>query len=301
MRRKPRDEIKSGGFGPFITWVVRFHPEKGFLHQTSRRLRKTNAAAVAHPVAHKPHDALSRIRHHWLKVFAPRDISWWIAVLFMIGATHFAIASAASLWPKVEGLEWIHGPWIDYVYFSGSFFFTSAAYCQWLQALNNSLDETSDLHERGKKRWRFVGWRGRNLGYLSSAVQLAGTIFFNFNTGDAIFTGDRWQDYDALVWTPNFFGSICFLVASQLAVMEFSHTTFSFKPKAVSWWIVIINLLGSILFMISAMTSIASPQNVLNIPLIANIGTFGGAICFFTAAYLLIPEFFEKDAVVEPT
>ncbi len=214
----------------------------------------------------------------------------------MIGAAHFALASGASLWPKVEGLDWIHGPWVGYVYFEGSFFFTAAAYCQWLQALNNSLDESTPLRGRGSQKWIFFGWRGRNLGYLSATTQLIGTLFFNFNTGDALISNLNWQDYDVLVWTPNLLGSICFLAASQLAIMEYSHGLFSYRPRDVSWWIVMINMLGSILFMISALVSLESPTSIFNIPVIANFGTFGGALCFFVAAYLLIPEFFEKMA-----
>lgn len=294
MRNAAQEATKSGGVGPFITWVAQPHPDHGFLHQTSRRHRKTLAPAVHYVDLHPPHDAFIGTRHHWLKVFAPKNISWWIAVLFMIGAAHFAAASAASLWPKVEGMDWIQGQWIDYVYFSGSIFFTSAAYCQWLQALNNSLDTTTTLQGRTTSKWLFFGWHGHNLGFLSASVQLLGTLFFNFNTGDALFSVAGWQEYDLFVWTPNFLGSIGFLIASQLAVMEFSHTAFCFKPKAVSWWIVTINLAGSILFMMSAMTSLASPGGQMDIALIANIGTFSGAACFFVAAYLLIPEFFEK-------
>ncbi len=217
----------------------------------------------------------------------------------MIGAAHFALASGATLWPKVEGLDWIHGPWIGYVYFEGSFFFTSAAYCQWLQALNNSLDETTPLHERGLRKWVFFGWRGRNLGYLSATTQLIGTLFFNFNTGDALLSNLDWLQHDLLVWSPNFLGSIGFLVSSQLAIMEYSHGLFSYRPRDVSWWIVMINMLGSILFMISALVSLKSSSGEFYVPLIANLGTFGGALCFFAGAYLLIPEFFEKTANVD--
>lgn len=217
----------------------------------------------------------------------------------MIGAAHFALASGAGLWPEMIGFNWIESSWIGYIYFEGSFFFTAAAYCQWLQALNNALDETTSLQDRQAQKWIFFGWRGRNLGYLSATTQLIGTLFFNVNTGDALIAHLNGQQYDLLVWTPNILGSICFLAASQLAVMEYSHGLISYRPKDVSWWIVMINMLGSILFMISALVSLKTATGAFNVPVIANLGTFGGALCFFAAAYLLIPEFFEKTLATE--
>jgi hypothetical protein len=291
-----KPHVSAGGPGPFTTWTVQRHPVKGFLHQTSRRRRKTILPPIRAGQMLAPHDALNSVEYHWNRVWAMSHLSWWIAVLFMIGSAHFAVASATSLWPNLLGSHTEAGNWIGPVYFIGSFFFTGAAYLQWLQALNSPLlDEDSLSNNSARPEFRFWGFRNRDLGYLASAVQLLGTIFFNFNTGGALIDSLDSNAYDTIVWIPNFLGSICFLVASQLAVMEFSHSAFSFQPKQVSWWIVAVNMLGSVLFMVSASVSFMSPSDVFDIPWLANTGTFGGAICFFAAAYLLIPEFFEKD------
>jgi hypothetical protein len=291
-----KSKIKTGGPGPFTTWIAQKHPASGFLHQTSRRRRKTLMPPIFHAQSHAPQEAIKNIKHHWSRVWAVSHLSWWIAILFMIGAAHFAFASAMSLWPNLADTNPDVRRWIGFVYFLGSIFFTSAAYLQWMQAINNPLTTDGFATQFSRRsKTKFWGWRSRDLGYLSSAIQLVGTIFFNFNTGDALIDGLNMKTYDAVVWVPNFLGSICFLLASQFAVMEFSHATFSFKPRQLSWWIVAINMTGSILFMISAVVSFMSPGNLLNIPWLADTGTFGGAICFFTAAYLLIPEFFEKS------
>ncbi len=102
-----------------------------------------------------------------------------------------------------------------------------------------------------------------------------------------------WRQQDLLIWTPNLFGSICFLVASQAALMEVSHSYWSWQPRDLSWWIAVINMLGSVLFMISALAAFVVPGGRAVDPLIANLGTLGGALCFLAAAYLLIPELFE--------
>ena len=149
---------------------------------------------------------------------------------------------------------------------------------------------------RGRpRRWRLFGWRPRNLGYLAAAVQLVGTVLFNLNTGDALIAGLGWKEQDLLIWTPDMVGSVCFLVASQAALMEISHHFWSWQPRSLSWWIAAINMLGSVLFMVSAIVGFVEPGPGIVDPWLANFGTFAGAVCFFVGAYLLIPELFEKQ------
>ena len=45
--------------------------------------------------------------------------------------------------------------------------------------------------------------------------------------------------------------------------------------------------------MVSALAGFVEPGPVMAAPTLANFGTFAGALCFFVAAYLLIPELFE--------
>ncbi len=91
-------------------------------------------------------------------------------------------------------------------------------------------------------------------------------------------------------------GSVCFLVASHAALMEVSHHVWSWQPRVLSWNITTINMLGSVLFMVSAVASFVEPGPALAAPWLANFGTFAGALCFLAGAYLLIPELFETQA-----
>jgi hypothetical protein len=208
----------------------------------------------------------------------------------VIGSALFAIGGAQATWPASPLLRWIGSGVMGLEFFAGSLFFTAAAYLQFVEALNNDLaDETVS-----GRRWRFLGWQPHNLGYMASLVQLVGTVLFNLDTADALIAGLGWQDEDLLVWMPDTTGSICFLVASEFAVMEFSHHYWSFCPTSVSWWIVAINLLGSVFFQVSAVASFVEPGSTMMLPWLANFGTFAGAICFFIGAYLLIPELFER-------
>lgn len=273
------------GVGPFVTWTSEASPSGDLLLRTSRRQRKGHEPLRSSSTEANPHRALASVHHNWLKTFAPLRIGWWIAICFMIGSTLFAIGSGASL----VGLHAASAPW---VFFLGSLFFTTAAFLQWLEAINNDLVAA---RVRGFS-WRIFMVRPRNLGYIATTVQLLGTLFFNANTGYALIEDLDWRHQELLIWTPNLFGSICFLVASQAALMEVSHSYWSWRPRDLTWWIAAVNMLGSIFFMISALAAFVVPGGGAIEPLVTDLGTLAGALCFFTGAYLLIPELFEVSS-----
>ena len=131
---------------------------------------------------------------------------------------------------------------------------------------------------------------------MACAVQLAGTILFNFNTADAMIADLSCREQDVLIWTPNMLGSICFLVASYLAYAEVSHGAGSLAPRSLSWWIAVINLAGSVAFQLSALDSFVGPAPTSAEMLFwSTLWTAVGALCFLVGAYLLIPELFDTE------
>jgi hypothetical protein len=227
----------------------------------------------------------------WTRWWAPDRLAWWVAVLFVVGSALFALGGGAASWPGDVPLA--PGD-LNGIFFVGSLFFTSAAWLQLMEAANGDVAEAG---HPGPRRWRWIGWQPRNLGWLASVVQLVGTVLFNFNTADAAITGLDWVDEDLLVWTPDMIGCVCFLVASVLAWMEFSHGTASFAPRSVSWWIVVINLAGSVAFQVSALYSFVGPGAAdAHALFLASLGTFAGALCFLLGALLLLPEMFDGEA-----
>ena len=85
-------------------------------------------------------------------------------------------------------------------------------------------------------------------------------------------------------------GSIAFLVASGLALMEARRGVVAGRPKARTWKSCVANMVGSVAFGVSAVASYVVPAtgNVWNAEL-TNLGTFVGAVCFFIGAILLLP------------
>ena len=163
-----------------------------------------------------------------------------------------------------------------------------------LEAINGDVADLDPAGERPP--WRWFAWKPHNAGYLSSLLQFVGTLLFNLNTGDALLAGLDWRQEDWLIWIPNMTGSVCFLAASYLALIEISHGWWSFEPRQVSWWVVMINLAGSVAFQISALYGFYPPPPALGWAWDANLWTFVGALCFFSASYLMIPELFDADA-----
>jgi hypothetical protein len=98
------------------------------------------------------------------------------------------------------------------------------------------------------------------------------------------------EDQDRrLIWAPDLFGSICFLVASGLAYAEVRAST---RPgRSSGWWIAAVNLAGSVLFGAAAvgaryLRTTGEPANIR----LVNLGTFAGAVCFLIGAALLPAE-----------
>lgn len=186
-----------------------------------------------------------------------RRTTWWIGILFALGSTCFLVGPFPGfvelVGSKVDGI----------VFFVGSIFFTSAATLQFLDG--------------GLYLPRRVDW-------WSNAVQLVGTLFFNVSTFHALQTGLDANEYDRLVWTPDWRGSICFLVSGVLAyaVAERHWTR--------AWWIAFVNLLGCIAFGLSAVMAYVVPSTGSTVDLAgANAFTSLGALGFLIGAVLLLP------------
>jgi hypothetical protein len=212
--------------------------------------------------------------------WAPGAVAWWIAVLFMVGSVCFALGSVPAY------ANWVGAAADGTTFFVGSIFFTSAALLVYLEAVNSvrSLEDTPS-------RVRLLSWEPARIDWWAGLIQLAGTLFFNRSTFQALQANLTPTEANQMIWRPDALGSICFLVASALAWAEAGHGWMSWKPRDISWWIALLNLAGSVAFGISAIASKIVPTNDQPRSLaISNLGTFIGAICFLVGAFLLLPE-----------
>jgi hypothetical protein len=263
------ERVSSDGPGPFVTSELLRRPDGTLMRWQSRGHRKGSRPSTAAQAASE--------RVWW----RPRRRGWWIAVLFAIGSLCFAVGGIASQWASTS-------PAIAVTFFVGSIFFTCAAILQFSETVNVGRTVGSD---RRHLRWRPASWEPRRIDWLAALVQLIGTVLFNISTFAAMNHNLGTHQMNRRVWAPDAFGSTAFLVSSELAFAEVCHRWVCLRRRSLSWWIVALNLLGSIAFGASAIASLISPAS--GEPLsarIANAGTSVGGVCFLIGALLLIPE-----------
>jgi hypothetical protein len=199
--------------------------------------------------------------HASARWWRPFRKDWWTALLFAVGSTCFALASFVSQWASAPRPE------IGVTFFAGSVAFTLASFLQ--------LTATPRAHR--------IDW-------IAALVQLAGTLFFNISTFEGMQDGFDTEQINLRVWAPDAFGSICFLVASELALVAVGHALVSWRPRSRDWRIAAVNMLGSIAFGVAAVTSLIEPSTSEPVSAaISNAGTTAGALCFLAGALMLMP------------
>ena len=145
---------QSHGPGPFITHRIQTLPQGGLLVAISRLHRKGHAArtvASYSEIQRIPATHAAAFGH----LFFPRRLGWWVALLFAIGSSLFLVGALAANWPGVFPALLQDGEVLGTVFFSGSIFFTTAAWLQWLEALNRDV---ADAFDGVAHRWRWFGW-----------------------------------------------------------------------------------------------------------------------------------------------
>jgi hypothetical protein len=222
-------------------------------------------------------------------LWMPWKLNWWIGGVFALGSLLFAAASVLSLSPALAARLSLETLSINAIFFAGSIPFTVAAYLQLFQAANVPPLQVS--HAERSERVHVLGWKPRDAGWLSCALQFVGTILFNFNTFDAMVPSLTWFEEDLVIWAPNIIGSILFLASGYLAFIETCHGYWEWQPRSISWSIVFINLLGCAGFLLSALLSIflPGPPDVA-MGTLAVAFTLQGAICFLVGSLLMLPE-----------
>ena len=173
-------------------------------------------------------------------------------------------------------------------FFVSSIFFTSASFLQLVQSQSPAMAPDAG-DDRVSARVRLLAWRPRDLAWWAALVQFPGTLYFNGTTFYAIGTTTGSPQYDAIVWRPDFYGSILFIVSSIFGVLAVGRLL-AWKPRDAGWRIAWLNMLGSLFFMASAVAAFVLPDATAPVDAaIDDRGTWAGAVCFFAAALLMIP------------
>ena len=214
----------------------------------------------------------------------PVRLNAMIAWLFMVGSACFVLGSVPAYLDAVGGT-------VDGVtYFVGSIFFTSASFCQLVQAQSPGTTGVDEVGQHRPAPVRLLGWQPHDRNWLAAASQFPGTLFFNVSTLAALTHNATAAESDRYVWRPDLFGSVLFLVASAFGILAVSGRFLVVEPRSVPWWVAWVNMLGSVLFMASALASYVLPStDELVSTRLSVAGTLFGAACFLVGAALMFP------------
>ena len=278
---RPKCVVESGAW-PFITKRIFEAADKKKTIWSSRHHRKHLQVSLESRTV-LPKFSVAEF------VWFPHRMNWWIGAIFSIGSLLFALASLFGLASMAMNEMSVWRETVGVTFFVGSLFFTTAAYLQLFQTANV---REFPLHKPGSSRRKILfGWRPRDIGWVSCALQFIGTLCFNLNTLDGIFPTEGWIRQDVLIWFPDFIGSVFFLASGQLAFAETCHKRWGWQPNNISWWVVFSNLLGCVAFMIAALLSVSLPFPVAPWLSVASVAfTLIGSIGFLIGSLLMLPE-----------
>ena len=228
----------------------------------------------------------------------PGHLNTAIASLFIVGSACFAVGSVPAFANAVGGV-------VDGVtFFVGSIFFTTASLLQVLQAQTPALTGVGTEGQNTRTPVRWWRWLPHDRNWSAAITQLPGTLFFNVSTLAAVARNASVQEQDRHVWRPDIYGSTLFLIASAFGILAVG-TFWSWRPHSVPWRIAWLNMIGSLLFMSSALASFVLPSSGGVVNLRVDIaGTLFGALCFLIGAVLMFPAWRQAvrdaDTAVQP-
>jgi hypothetical protein len=195
--------------------------------------------------------------------------------LFMLGSSLFAIGTTPGFTMLCSADA------ANLLCCMGSWFFTSAALIQLLLS-RPSMSRSRDMPSIRAE-------------YLSSAIQLFGTLNFNLSTGATLWA----QHVPArrlFVWWPDAAGSVSFLLSGALGIVAIDLTVGLVRAKSRLWLAACTSMIGSIAFGASAAGAFITKAGGMEDAQLAQAGTFVGALCFLIAARLRLPKRFSPRA-----
>ena len=216
----------------------------------------------------------------------PVRLNATVASLFVVGSTCFAVGSVPAYVNAVGG-------WPDGVtYFVGSIFFTLASCGQLVQAQSPAMTDVDEVSQHVRAPVRWWAWLPHDNNWWAAVTQFPGTLLFNVSTFAALAHNATVEESNRDVWRPDVYGSTLFLVASTFGLLAVD------RSRVVPWRIAWLNMVGSILFMGSALASYVLPTGDLVSTRVSVAGTLLGALCFLIGAALMLPAW--RDAVRTP-
>ena len=169
---------------------------------------------------------------------------------------------------------------VNTTYLVGGFFFSLGGYASILLVVNAAQPRPSAPPSSGKRmRW----WDNlpAQRDWRSAVVLFVGTLLFAVSLVAAFASGLTPRQSDGWIWLPDMLGCVCFLLSGHLAMLDVGDGRVTLRPHVLTWWVVAVNQLGSVLFFLAGLAAFVRPATSSEVNAgIVNWGTFAGAVCF---------------------
>lgn len=276
---------QSGGRGPLISRLRWEHPDGSTVTWESRQARKRGFVEVIR------NGIVERITARPAVAVRLRRCNNLSGLSFFLGGALFTLGALLAQYEAASLST------IDWTFLVGGFWFSTGAYAALVQEINSPrrIDADGALAARP---WRWWAYEPTRPGWVAAFVLFCGTLAFAISLVDAFLSDLTGPQGNRLIWAPEMVGCILFLVSGHIGIIEVCHGRLRLMPSSLGWWIVIVNQLGSWLFMLSGLAAFVRPATGAVISdLVINWGTALGAACFSGAG---LAQLFERPAVPYP-
>jgi hypothetical protein len=276
---------RTGGRGSLVSRVQWQHADGSTATWESRLARKRGFIEVVRD------GVVERIMARPAVAVRLRRCNDLSGVSFVLGGALFALGALLAQYGAATL------PTIDWTFLIGGFWFSTGAYVALVQELN-SPRKIGDDGTLVAQPWRWWAYEPNRPGWVAAFVLFCGTLAFAISLVGAFMSGLSTGQDDRLIWAPEMVGCILFLLSGHIAILEVCHGRYRLMTSSLGWWIVIVNQIGSWLFMLSGLAAFVRPATgeAISVGLI-NWGTALGAACFSAAG---LAQLFERPAVAHP-
>lgn len=275
-----RPEQQAESTGPFTTRLTWRPPGGGTAVWESRLARRRGLIAVHPPGAATAHHT----RADDTAVARLRRLNAIAATAFILGGALFAAGAAVAQFGSGEATTCAS------IYFAGGLCFNTGGYVSLLQVINAPRRGPGGEGALVTRGWRWWSYEPMRVDWLCAFVLFAGTLVFAVDLLDSFLQGLSVQRVNRLIWAPDVVGCVLFLISGHLGFVEVCHGRPRLLPRDLGWWIVAVNQLGSVLFMVSAIAAFTRTSGTEISAGLANWGTLTGALCFSVGGVLQLFE-----------
>lgn len=280
--------LETSGAWNFTTRVAYRKPDGSEHVWTSRRHRKGRGTRSRSGAKGSYRDS------PWLGVWAPGNISWWVAIGFMAGTALFGLGASSSLWFPAFTRQEIATLIAEWSYFVGATIFTVAVYLQVLETINADPHPGRARH-RSDENFRWFAWQPKRLGYMEGFIFLVGSVLYNIETGFVIIGISGPEGINWVLSVPSLLGASLFVVGGYMQVIEACHRYLCFRFRSISWYSATLNFLGCVGFLVGATAGLGVPGlSIPSDPTIVKVAYLQGSVFFLAGSYLMLPEMFSE-------